>query len=70
MTSDLDFSGKSVLVTGAASGIGAACVAWLAERGAALRQPGNASRADAGGGAGDEDGLAGEIEIGSHAIRD
>ena len=35
MTSDLDFSGKSVLVTGAASGIGAACVAWLAERGAA-----------------------------------
>ena len=35
MASDLDFSGKSILVTGAASGIGAACVAWLTEHGAA-----------------------------------
>ena len=35
MTVDLDFSGKSVLVTGAASGIGAACAAWLAGHGAA-----------------------------------
>jgi NAD(P)-dependent dehydrogenase (short-subunit alcohol dehydrogenase family) len=34
MAHDLDFSGKSVLVTGAASGIGAACVAWFKERGA------------------------------------
>ena len=34
MTIDLDFSGKSILVTGAASGIGAACAAWLADRGA------------------------------------
>jgi 2-keto-3-deoxy-L-fuconate dehydrogenase len=32
---DLDFSGRSILVTGAASGIGAACARWLAERGAA-----------------------------------
>jgi NAD(P)-dependent dehydrogenase (short-subunit alcohol dehydrogenase family) len=32
---DLDFSGKSVLITGAASGIGAACAAWLAAHGAA-----------------------------------
>ncbi|GGB87189.1 dehydrogenase [Novosphingobium endophyticum] len=29
------FSGKTALVTGAASGIGAACVAWLAARGTA-----------------------------------
>ncbi len=34
MANDLDFSGKSVLVTGAASGIGAACAAWLADHGA------------------------------------
>lgn len=34
MASDFDFSGKSVLVTGAASGIGSACASWLAERGA------------------------------------
>jgi len=34
MAYDLDFTGKSVLVTGAASGIGAACVGWLAEHGA------------------------------------
>jgi 2-keto-3-deoxy-L-fuconate dehydrogenase len=34
MASDLDFTGKSVLITGAASGIGAACAHWLAERGA------------------------------------
>jgi len=34
MAHDLDFSGKSILVTGAASGIGAACARWLAERGA------------------------------------
>jgi NAD(P)-dependent dehydrogenase (short-subunit alcohol dehydrogenase family) len=31
---ELDFSGKSVLVTGAASGIGAACATWLQARGA------------------------------------
>ena len=31
---DLDFSGKSVLITGAASGIGAACATWLQARGA------------------------------------
>lgn len=30
MARDLDFSGKSVLVTGAGSGIGAACASWLA----------------------------------------
>ena len=35
MANDLDFSGTSILVTGAASGIGAACVRWLTERGAA-----------------------------------
>jgi len=35
MAHDLDFSGKSVLVTGAASGIGAACAAWLCRHGAA-----------------------------------
>jgi NAD(P)-dependent dehydrogenase (short-subunit alcohol dehydrogenase family) len=34
MTRDLDFSGRSVLVTGAASGIGAACATWLARHGA------------------------------------
>jgi len=31
-----EFSGKTVLVTGAASGIGAACARWLGERGARL----------------------------------
>jgi 2-keto-3-deoxy-L-fuconate dehydrogenase len=35
MTQTFDFSGRSALVTGAASGIGAACVWWLAEHGAA-----------------------------------
>lgn len=30
MASDFDFSGKSILITGAASGIGAACASWLA----------------------------------------
>ena len=34
MAGDLEFSGKSVLVTGAASGIGAACARWLAGHGA------------------------------------
>src|SRR5688572_22941495 len=34
MPSDLDFTGKSVLITGAASGIGAACASWLAGHGA------------------------------------
>ena len=34
MAGDLDFTGKSVLITGAASGIGGACAHWLAERGA------------------------------------
>ncbi len=34
MPPDLDFSGKSILVTGAASGIGAACAIWLAGHGA------------------------------------
>jgi NAD(P)-dependent dehydrogenase (short-subunit alcohol dehydrogenase family) len=32
---DLDFSGRTVLLTGAASGIGAACARWLADHGAA-----------------------------------
>lgn len=32
---DHDFSGRSALITGAASGIGAACARWLADRGAA-----------------------------------
>ena len=35
MANELDFSGKSILVTGAASGIGAACASWLAGHGAA-----------------------------------
>ncbi|MEL7189819.1 MAG: SDR family oxidoreductase [Pseudomonadota bacterium] len=35
MTTHNDFSGRSALVTGAASGIGAACAQLLAERGAA-----------------------------------
>jgi NAD(P)-dependent dehydrogenase (short-subunit alcohol dehydrogenase family) len=35
MANELDFSGKSILVTGAASGIGAACATWLAGHGAA-----------------------------------
>ena len=34
MTGELDFGGRTALVTGAASGIGAACARWLAERGA------------------------------------
>ena len=34
MANDLDFSDKRILITGAASGIGAACAAWLAGRGA------------------------------------
>lgn len=34
MAGDFDFSGKTVLITGAASGIGAACATWLAARGA------------------------------------
>lgn len=34
MARDLDFSGKTVLITGAASGIGAACAAWFAGQGA------------------------------------
>ena len=34
MRDDLDFTDKTVLITGAASGIGAACAAWLADRGA------------------------------------
>jgi 2-keto-3-deoxy-L-fuconate dehydrogenase len=34
MARDLDFSGRSILVTGAASGIGAACASWLAGHGA------------------------------------
>jgi NAD(P)-dependent dehydrogenase (short-subunit alcohol dehydrogenase family) len=35
MASDLDFTGRTALVTGAASGIGAACAAWLARHGIA-----------------------------------
>jgi NAD(P)-dependent dehydrogenase (short-subunit alcohol dehydrogenase family) len=35
MGDGLNFNGKIALVTGAASGIGAACATWLAERGAA-----------------------------------
>lgn len=35
MIHDLSFAGRSALVTGAASGIGAACAAWLAQRDAA-----------------------------------
>lgn len=34
MTHTLDFSGRTALITGAASGIGAAIAAWLAEHGA------------------------------------
>lgn len=34
MARELDFTGKTALVTGAASGIGAACAAWLAHHGA------------------------------------
>ena len=32
MIQDFDFAGRTALVTGAASGIGAACAVWLAER--------------------------------------
>ena len=35
MAHDLDFTGKSALITGAASGIGAACAEWFAGHGAA-----------------------------------
>jgi 2-keto-3-deoxy-L-fuconate dehydrogenase len=35
MAQELDFSGQAILVTGAASGIGAACAKWLAAHGAA-----------------------------------
>jgi NAD(P)-dependent dehydrogenase (short-subunit alcohol dehydrogenase family) len=35
MANELDFSGKSVLITGASSGIGAACAMWLDGHGAA-----------------------------------
>src|SRR5690606_2013161 len=35
MAHDLDFSGRTILLTGAASGIGAACAHWLAAHGAA-----------------------------------
>lgn len=35
MAGDLDFSGTTILITGAASGIGAACARWLDARGAA-----------------------------------
>ena len=35
MSEELSFDGRSALVTGAASGIGAACAAWLAQHGAA-----------------------------------
>jgi 2-keto-3-deoxy-L-fuconate dehydrogenase len=34
MSEARSFAGRSILITGAASGIGAACVAWLAGRGA------------------------------------
>ena len=33
MSDELDFTGKSALITGAASGIGAACATWLAGHG-------------------------------------
>lgn len=35
MAGEFDFSRRSILITGAASGIGAACALWLAEHGAA-----------------------------------
>lgn len=35
MAGDLDFSGATILITGAASGIGAACARWLDAHGAA-----------------------------------
>jgi NAD(P)-dependent dehydrogenase (short-subunit alcohol dehydrogenase family) len=35
MADELSFTGRTALVTGAASGIGAACSAWLADHGAA-----------------------------------
>jgi 2-keto-3-deoxy-L-fuconate dehydrogenase len=35
MANELDFSDRSVLITGAASGIGAACASWLAGHGTA-----------------------------------
>lgn len=35
MANDLDFTGKTILISGASSGIGAACARWLAARGAA-----------------------------------
>jgi len=34
VANDFDFSNKAILITGAASGIGAACAAWLQARGA------------------------------------
>ena len=34
MSRTIDFSGRTALVTGAASGIGAATAAWLAQHGA------------------------------------
>ena len=33
MSQDFDFTGRSALITGAASGIGAACAAWLTTAG-------------------------------------